>query len=152
MEKVIVLSSKDSLAFFPGNTPARFTSVLSNPMHLEGIWSIGLQDIRMGLEGVDPKENPYMCNCVFDVHLSQINGAIANGQESTLLRRVYGRVGSRDRAVKQSYDTCQMMAIRVHNLDRFDIDIKPVDMDGRSFDPSVITHATLILRKDSSLH
>lgn len=146
LERGIVLSSKDSLIFFPNNTPTQFTCVLSSPIHLEGRWSIGLKDVRVGVKAI--RTHLSLINCLFDVHLSQVSGTICDGEESTLLRRVYSQGTHRDDAVRQSYDNCQMIPVRVQTLDRLDVVIKPVMMEGHSFDPEVVTHATLILRKE----
>lgn len=151
MERCVVVSSEDSLRYFPNNHSTQFTTVLSNTMHFDGKWSIGLKAIRIGLNETQPttvKENPYTANIIFDVLLSQASGTILGGEESMLLQRVYGRVIWRDKAMAVTYENCIMVPVRVQKCDRFDIIIKPVQLEGRSFDVQTATHATLLLKKE----
>ena len=46
---IILVSSNDSVQFYPSNTASEFTYIFSTPLTLEGEWELSLRDICITL-------------------------------------------------------------------------------------------------------
>lgn len=141
--KYLVVSSNDSLPYFPGNRPEAFTSVLTPSLELRGDWFVGLRQLWFELAS---SASTGMFICV-DVYITQGSGTIVNGHESMLLRRVHTFVRKGMKVTCVTFDSCDMVPIRLPCLDRIELRIKPVQPDNISFGDQAITYATLVLKQ-----
>lgn len=139
----IVLTSKDSLQFFPTNTGTQFTAVLDTPLTLTDRWDVGLKQILVELQSPAPTKELV----VFDVFLRQASGCILGGVESMLLRRLFVWVMQGDHPVTSSFESCDFVPVRLPYLDRLEIMLKLVNPTHLSFNSQATTHATLVLAK-----
>lgn len=142
----LVVSSKDSLQFFPNNKPTYFTTVLSTPLDLSGSWSIGLTEIVFDV--IQPNQNNHNLRhyLLFDVYLSQSSGCLLAGIESMLLRRFFHPIKKGETTVAVDFTSVNMMPLKSAYLDRLEIIIKPVDNENILVNEQVTAHATLILQ------
>lgn len=139
----IVMTSKDSVQFFPANNGTQFTTILNTPLDLCGRWDIGLKQILVELQSPASRKELI----VFDVFLRQASGCIVGGVESMLLRRLFVWVMQGDHQVTSSFESCDMVPVRLPHLDRLEVIIKLINPTNLSFNTQATTHATLILAR-----
>ena len=144
----LVVSSNDSLEYFPKNKPDYFTTLLSTPLDLSGQWSIGLKEIVFNITGdLGMTENLTTKQLLFDVFLSQSTGCILSGVESMLLRRFFFTISKGEKTIAVSFNDEYMMPLKSSYINRTDIIIKPTSDSTISVDKQVTAHATLVLKK-----
>lgn len=142
--KYLAVSSRDSLQYFPGNKPTHFTTLLNTPLHRQaGDWFIGLRHIWIEVQQpLVSAGGVYIC---FDVYITQASGTLVDGCESMLVRRISTFLRKGTKVVSITFDSCDMIPIRLPHLDKIEVVIKPVQPTELSFDPETTTYATLLL-------
>lgn len=139
----LALSSGDSLPYFPGNNATRFTTLLSVPLELSGVWYISLRDVVIHLTREASKA--LAGHILFDVFVSEASGAILRGAESSLVCRVCAPVKRGRTLVAMSRESYDRVPIRAQYLDRVEVVIKPVFPESIAFDKQTAAYATLVL-------
>ena len=144
--KYLVVSSKDSLPYFPSNSPTQFTTLLNTPLHRQGgDWFIGLRQIWLEVQGPPTSTGGlYIC---FDVYIPQASGTIVGGCESMLVRRICTFLRKGMNIISVTFDSCDMVPIRLPHLDKIEVLIKPVQPAELSFNPRATTYVTLLLKQ-----
>lgn len=143
--KYIVTSSKDSLAYFPNNNAAHFTTLLDRPIEITKLAFIGLRQIFIELEGLSDKGGGHV---MLDVFITQASGALLNGAESMLLRRVFGWVRRGEKAMlMMTYDSIDFVPIRLPYLDKIEVIIKPIYPANLTLNEQATTYTTLVIEQ-----
>lgn len=144
----LVVSSKDSLQFFPSNKANHFTTLLSTPLDLSGTWNVGLKEIVFNVNGSLSSPRNVREYLMFDVYLSQASGCILSGVESMLLHRFFYPISKGEKTVAVSFNSVNMIPLKSSYIDRTDIIIKQVtDTSVMSVDEEATAHATLLLER-----
>ena len=141
---IILVSSNDSVQFYPSNTASEFTYIFSTPLTLEGEWKLSLRDICITLNS--PVINLARTKLV-DVELKQVTGVVRGGLESAVLKRVLFVPKVRAKALYEIFNHTDGVGLKTPYLDRLDFLIRPVIPKVLPLDPLTATHLTLILQK-----
>ena len=104
------VSSKDSIGYFPDNTPALFRVKLNNTLNLKGMWQIGL--CQLTLENVTLNVGKRsMSNRLF-IGCNVCSGMIVDGKQTRVIRTVTIPGG-----LNESYGVIFYMPIQVRFID-----------------------------------
>lgn len=144
----VVISSDDSLSYFPENNPHHFTSVIDPPIRLEGAWLVGLKDIFITFKNLRNVDLIGGGHLIVDVHLIQANGTVLGGRESTLLKRVVFYARNRKcTSMYESFPHCDLTRVTSCNIDRLELVLKVRHPTNLPLHPQSASSATLVFTR-----